>query len=129
MDDLDDLGFDPVKFVRKRYCEKAVESNAQLNYIEQVTGCITTEKAAKVGVVTTYNYSGGSVQVKKPVTSTQKPSNSKQSSTNLLSKTDETLFENIVKATQEDNDIVSTPVGAYYDKEEGDWKNWPVEVV
>lgn len=35
---------DPVLWVRKRYCDQAVESTSQLSYIEEVTGRRTTAK-------------------------------------------------------------------------------------
>lgn len=35
-------GEDPVKWVRQRYCKKAVENNRQLDYIEKMTGRKTT---------------------------------------------------------------------------------------
>jgi protein-tyrosine phosphatase len=38
---------DPVKWVREKYCKKAVESNEQLNYIELITGRLTKEEAYK----------------------------------------------------------------------------------
>lgn len=37
---------DVVKWVRKVYCEKAVETNAQLDYFEEVTGLKTKEAAS-----------------------------------------------------------------------------------
>ena len=33
-----DLASDPVAYVRKNYCRQAVESSAQIRYVEQVTG-------------------------------------------------------------------------------------------
>lgn len=38
---------DPVLFVRKRYCEKAVESKSQLAYVEKMTGMKTAAEASK----------------------------------------------------------------------------------
>jgi len=46
---------DPVKFVREVYCKKAVESNEQLNYIEEVCQCEVKEEVSKVrGTVQVY---------------------------------------------------------------------------
>lgn len=36
-------GEDPIKWVRDRYCTKAVESNEQFDYIEELTGIISKE--------------------------------------------------------------------------------------
>lgn len=38
---------DPVKWVRAKYCKKAVESDAQLNYLELIAGRLTKEEAYK----------------------------------------------------------------------------------
>jgi len=35
---------DPVAFVRKKYCEEAVETKSQCDYIEKITGCKVGEK-------------------------------------------------------------------------------------
>lgn len=35
---------DPVKFIRKNYCEKAVETVVQLEYIKEITGLTSSEK-------------------------------------------------------------------------------------
>lgn len=42
---------DPVKFIRENYCKKAVESNAQLKYVEEVTGIEVREKIHEVKTV------------------------------------------------------------------------------
>jgi len=46
---------DPVKFIREKYCKEAVESNSQLDYIEEMTGIKVEEKGAK-SYTTTYTY-------------------------------------------------------------------------
>ena len=41
---------DPVLFIRKNYCEKVVESNSQIKYIEEMTKIKVTAKANKSAV-------------------------------------------------------------------------------
>lgn len=72
-------GEDPVKFVRGIYCNKAVESIEQLDYIEEVCQVEVKEEPAKSWGKTTYNYGamggytdggnwyGGGVVVDQPV--------------------------------------------------------------
>lgn len=51
----------PVAWARHHYCNKAVESNAQLDYIERVTGVKVPSEASNILPVTTavpYSYSG-----------------------------------------------------------------------
>ena len=43
----------PVAWVRARYCDKTVESNAQLDYIERVTGVKVPSEASNTGVAST----------------------------------------------------------------------------
>ena len=38
---------DPVKFIRKHYCDKAVESVSQIKYIEEITGIKVDAKISK----------------------------------------------------------------------------------
>lgn len=56
--DLVPIGTDPVEWVRKRYCHKAVESDEQLDYIEDVTGRRVVSDA--YGVFGAYGASYGS---------------------------------------------------------------------
>lgn len=49
---------DPVEWVRKNYCEKVVESAAQIEYIQQITGAEVKAKPAK-GFTQTSGYLGG----------------------------------------------------------------------
>jgi protein-tyrosine phosphatase len=49
---------DPVKFVRSIYCNKAVESAEQLDYIEEVCQVEVKEEPAKNWGKTTYHYGG-----------------------------------------------------------------------
>ena len=53
---LFDLADDPVKFIRKRYCPCAVETYAQISYIERMTG---KEVKAKINTSTFKWWEGG----------------------------------------------------------------------
>ena len=53
---------DPVAFIRENYCKKAVESNSQLDYIEEVTGIEVKAEPAK-GYAGLANYQSQGMQI------------------------------------------------------------------
>ena len=52
---------EPIKFIRKVYCDHAVENQKQVEYINYVTGLQLTDNAYKTHTtaVTSYSYTGG----------------------------------------------------------------------
>lgn len=76
---------DHVKWVRKHYCDEAVESNSQLDYIELITGVLTEAECGNFSYGSSGGWQGGSASNKhpsignatKPVAKKEEPGNNK----------------------------------------------------